>query len=163
MTSLNLTPIKNMIQTYQVFPLVAVVCAASALADCPTTTMDPVDMVKQNISLICSAEEALDDVDDAEDVPAAITKLQALTTKASALDKALSQVKPTEDQTARIASLNGDANEAISDMIENCQRIMKDNLMSPELRKAINSFAAAANIKAVETITTVTEEVIESN
>ncbi len=154
-----------MIQTYQVFPLAAIACAVSlpAMGAPAAATADPVDMVKQNIALINSAEEALDDVDEAEDVPAAITKLQALTTKAAELDKALSQVKPTEDQVASIVALNGDAHEAISDMIENCQRIMKDNLMSPQLRKAINDFAAAANIKAVESITTVTEEVIEED
>lgn len=46
------------------------------------------------------------------------------------------------------------------DLLENCQRIQKDKLMTPALLKAVNNFAAAANIEVVETITTV-EQIVE--
>ena len=48
-----------MIQTYQVLPVVAIVCSASAFAQ---NAADPVQMVKQNIDLISSANKVLDDV-----------------------------------------------------------------------------------------------------
>lgn len=45
-------------------------------------------------------------------------------------------------------------------MLENCERIQKDKLMTPALLKAVNDFADAANIDVVETITTV-EQIVE--
>ena len=131
---------KTMIQTYQILPVVAIVCSASALAQ---NAADPVQMVKQNVDLISSANKVLDDVKDNAAVEIAIKQLNALT-----------------QQAIRITKLNGDAQDTIVDMLENCERIQKDKLMTPALLKAVNNFADAANIEVVETITTV-EQIVE--
>jgi len=122
-----------MIQTYQVLPVVAIVCSASAFAQ---NAADPVQMVKQNIDLISSANKVLDDV------------------------KSMEKMRLTSEQAIRITKLNGDAQDTIVDMLENCERIQKDKLMTPALLKAVNDFADAANIDVVETITTV-EQIVE--
>ena len=75
---------KTMIQTYQVLPVVAIVCSASAFAQ---NAADPVQMVKQNIDLISSANKVLDDVKDNAAVEIAIKQLNALTQQAKQLDK----------------------------------------------------------------------------
>ena len=142
-----------MIQTYQVLPVVAIVCSASAFAQ---NAADPVQMVKQNIDLISSANKVLDDVKDNAAVEIAIKQLNALTQQAKQLDK----MKLTSEQAIRITKLNGDAQDTIVDMLENCERIQKDKLMTPALLKAVNDFADAANIDVVETITTV-EQIVE--
>ena len=129
-----------MIQTYQVLPVVAIVCSASAFAQ---NAADPVQMVKQNIDLISSANKVLDDVKDN-----------------AAVEIAMEKMKLTSEQAIRITKLNGDAQDTIVDMLENCERIQKDKLMTPALLKAVNDFADAANIDVVETITTV-EQIVE--
>ena len=72
----------------------------------------------------------------------------------------MENVKLTSQQAIRITKLNGDVQDTIVDLLENCQRIQKDKLMTPALLKAVNNFAAAANIEVVETITTV-EQIVE--
>ena len=139
-----------MIQTYQVLPVVAIVCSASAFAQ---NASDPVQMVKQNIDLISSANKVLDDVKDNAAVEIAIKQ-------AKQLDKSMEKMKLTSEQAIRITKLNGDAQDTIVDMLENCERIQKDKLMTPALLKAVNDFADAANIDVVETITTV-EQIVE--
>lgn len=131
-----------MIQTYQVLPVVAIVCSASAFAQ---NAADPVQMVKQNIDLISSANKVLDDVKDNAAVEIAIKQLNALTQQAKQLDKSMEKMKLTSE---------------LVDMLENCERIQKDKLMTPALLKAVNDFADAANIDVVETITTV-EQIVE--
>lgn len=153
----NLNTDKTMIQTYQILPVVAIVCSASAIAQ---NAADPVQMVKQNIDLISSANKVLDDVKDNTAVEIAIKQLNALTRQAEQLDKAMEKMKPTSEQAIRITKLNGDAQDIIVDMLENCQRIQEKKLMSPALLKAVNDFADAANIEVVETITTV-EQIVE--
>ena len=148
---------KTMIQTYQILPVVAIVCSASALAQ---NAADPVQMVKQNVDLISSANKVLDDVKDNAAVEIAIKQLNALTQQAKQLDKAMEKMKLTSEQAIRITKLNGDAQDTIVDMLENCGRIQKDKLMTPALLKAVNNFADAANIEVVETITTV-EQIVE--
>ena len=143
-----------MIQTYQVLPVVAIVCSASAFAQ---NAADPVQMVKQNIDLISSANKVLDDVKDNAAVEIAIKQLNALTQQAKQLDKSMEKMKLTSEQAIRITKLNQDT---IVDMLENCERIQKDKLMTPALLKAVNDFADAANIDVVETITTV-EQIVE--
>lgn len=93
-------------------------------------------------------------------VAIAIKQLDALTQKAKQLDKSMENVKLTSQQAIRITKLNGDVQDTIVDLLENCQRIQKDKLMTPALLKAVNNFAAAANIEVVETITTV-EQIVE--
>ena len=138
-----------MIQTYQVLPVVAIVCSASAFAQ---NAADPV--------LISSANKVLDDVKDNAAVEIAIKQLNALTQQAKQLDKSMEKMKLTSEQAIRITKLNGDAQDTIVDMLENCERIQKDKLMTPALLKAVNDFADAANIDVVETITTV-EQIVE--
>lgn len=133
-----------MIQTYQVLPVVAIVCSASAFAQ---NAADPVQMVKQNIDLISSANKVLDDVKDNAAVEIAIKQLNALTQQAKQLDKSMEKMKLTSEQAIRITKLNGDAQDTIVDMLENCERIQKDKLMTPALLKAVNDFADAANIE----------------
>ena len=120
-----------MIQTYQVLPVVAIVCSASAFAQ---NAADPVQMVKQNIDLISSANKVLDDVKDNAAVEIAIKQLNALTQQAKQLDKSMEKIKLTSEQAIRITKLNGDAQDTIVDMLENCERIQKDKLMTPALR-----------------------------
>ena len=100
---------------------------------------------------------------DAEDQEAvrqhAIAALN-LTQQAKQLDKSMEKMKLTSEQAIRITKLNGDAQDTIVDMLENCERIQKDKLMTPALLKAVNDFADAANIDVVETITTV-EQIVE--
>ena len=146
-----------MIQTYQVLPVVAIVCSASAFAQ---NAADPVQMVKQNIDLISSANKVLDDVKDNAAVEIAIKQLNALTQQAKQLDKSMEKMRLTSEQAIRITKLNGDAQDTIVDMLENCERIQKDKLMTPALLKAVNDLADAANIDVVETITTV-EQIVE--
>ena len=146
-----------MIQTYQILPVVAIVCSASAMAQ---NADDPVELAKQNVDLISSANKVLDDVKDNTAVAIAIKQLDALTQKAKQLDKSMENVKLTSQQAIRITKLNGDVQDTIVDLLENCQRIQKDKLMTPALLKAVNNFAAAANIEVVETITTV-EQIVE--
>lgn len=146
-----------MIQTYQILPVVAIVCAGSALAQNAT---DPVQLVKQNIDLISSANKVLDNVKDQSAVDNAIKQIDALTQKAEQLDKAMEKIKLTSEQAIRISKMNGEAQDIIVNMLENCERIQNANLMTPALLKAVNRFADAANIEVVETITTV-EEIIE--
>ena len=146
-----------MIQTYQILPVVAIVCSASAMA---LNAVDPVELAKQNVDLISSANKVLDDVKDNTAVAIAIKQLDALTQKAKQLDKSMENVKLTSQQAIRITKLNGDVQDTIVDLLENCQRIQKDKLMTPALLKAVNNFAAAANIEVVETITTV-EQIVE--
>ena len=148
---------KTMIQTYQILPVVAIVCSASAMAQ---NAVDPVELAKQNVDLISSANKVLDDVKDNTAVAIAIKQLDALTQKAKQLDKSMENVKLTSQQAIRITKLNGDVQDTIVDLLENCQRIQKDKLMTPALLKAVNNFAAAANIEVVETITTV-EQIVE--
>ena len=136
-----------MIQTYQVLPVVAIVCSASAFAQ---NAADPVQMVKQNIDLISSANKVLDDVKDNAAVEIAIKQLNALTQQAKQLDKSMEKMKLTSEQAIRITKLNGDAQDTIVDMLENCERIQKDKLMTPALLKAVNDFADAANIDVVD-------------
>ena len=81
---------KTMIQTYQILPVVAIVCSASALAQ---NAADPVQMVKQNVDLISSANKVLDDVKDNAAVEIAIKQLNALTQQAKQLDKAMEKMK----------------------------------------------------------------------
>ena len=108
-----------MIQTYQVLPVVAIVCSASAFAQ---NASDPVQMVKQNIDLISSANKVLDDVKDNAAVEIAIKQLNALTQQAKQLDKSMEKMKLTSEQAIRITKLNGDAQDTIVDMLENCER-----------------------------------------
>ena len=122
--------------------------------------VDPVELAKQNVDLISSANKVLDDVKDNTAVAIAIKQLDALTQKAKQLDKSMENVKLTSQQAIRITKLNGDVQDTIVDLLENCQRIQKDKLMTPALLKAVNNFAAAANIEVVETITTV-EQIVE--
>ena len=136
-----------MIQTYQVLPVVAIVCSASAFAQ---NAADPVQMVKQNIDLISSANKVLDDVKDNAAVEIAIKQLNALTQQAKQLDKSMEKMRLTSEQAIRITKLNGDAQDTIVDMLENCERIQKDKLMTPALLKAVNDFADAANIDVVD-------------
>ena len=154
---LTRTTDKTMIQTYQIVPVVAIVCSASAMAQ---NAGDPVELAKQNVDLISSANKVLDDVKDNTAVAIAIKQLDALTQKAKQLDKSMENVKLTSQQAIRITKLNGDVQDTIVDLLENCQRIQKDKLMTPALLKAVNNFAAAANIEVVETITTV-EQIVE--
>lgn len=146
-----------MIQTYQILPVVAIVCASSALAQNAT---DPVQLVKQNIDLISSANKVLDNVKDQSAVDNAIKQIDALSQKAEQLDKAMEKIKLTSEQAIRISKMNGEAQDIIVNMLENCERIQNANLMTPALLKAVNRFADAANIEVVETVTTV-EEIIE--
>ena len=88
-----------MIQTYQVLPVVAIVCSASAFAQ---NAADPVQMVKQNIDLISSANKVLDDVKDNAAVEIAIKQLNALTQQAKQLDKSMEKMKLTSEQAIRI-------------------------------------------------------------
>lgn len=148
---------KTMIQTYQILPVVAIVCSASAMAQ---NAVDPVALVKQNVDLISSANKILDDVKDNTAVGIAIKQLDALTQKAKQLDKSMEKMKLTSEQAIRITKLNGDAQDTIVNMLENCERIQKDKLMTPALLKAVNNFADAANIEVVETITSV-EQIVE--
>lgn len=113
---------KTMIQTYQVLPVVAIVCSASAFAQ---NAADPVQMVKQNIDLISSANKVLDDVKDNAAVEIAIKQLNALTQQAKQLDKSMEKMKLTSEQAIRITKLNGDAQDTIVDMLENCERIQR--------------------------------------
>ena len=92
--------------------------------------------------------------------PLSIKQLNALTQQAKQLDKSMEKMKLTSEQAIRITKLNGDAQDTIVDMLENCERIQKDKLMTPALLKAVNDFADAANIDVVETITTV-EQIVE--
>ena len=73
-----------MIQTYQILPVVAIVCSASAIAQ---NAADPVQLAKQNVDLISSANKVLDDVKDNKAVDIAIKQLDALTQQAKQLDK----------------------------------------------------------------------------
>lgn len=111
-----------MIQTYQVLPVVAIVCSASAFAQ---NAADPVQMVKQNIDLISSANKVLDDVKDNAAVEIAIKQLNALTQQAKQLDKSMEKIKLTSEQAIRITKLNGDAQDTIVDMLENCERFKR--------------------------------------
>lgn len=156
-SSFNLNTDKTMIQTYQVLPVVAIVCSAAAMAQ---NTADPVQLVQQNIALISSANKVLDDVKDNAAVDIAIKQLNALTQQAKTLDKGMEKMKLNSDQAIKIAKMNGDAQDTIVDMLENCARIQKDKLMTPALMKAVNNFADAANIQVVETVTSV-EEIVE--
>ena len=146
-----------MIQTYQVLPVVAIVCSASAFAQ---NAADPVQMVKQNIDLISSANKVLDDVKDNAAVEIAIKQLNALTQQAKQLDKSMEKMKLTYEKAIRFSKMNGDAQDFFVDMLVNCECIQKDKLMTPALLKAVNDFADAANIDVVETITTV-EQIVE--
>ena len=154
---LTRTTDKTMIQTYKILPVVAIVCYAS---DMEQNAVDDVELAKQNVDLISSANKVLDDVKDNTAVAIAIKQLDALTQKAKQLDKSMENVKLTSQQAIRITKLNGDVQDTIVDLLENCQRIQKDKLMTPALLKAVNNFAAAANIEVVETITTV-EQIVE--
>ena len=121
---------KTMIQTYQILPVVAIVCSASAMAQ---NAVDPVALVKQNVDLISSANKILDDVKDNTAVGIAIKQLDALTQKAKQLDKSMENMKLTSEQAIRITKLNGDAQDTIVNLLENCERIQKDKLMTPAL------------------------------
>lgn len=143
-----------MIQTYQILPVVAIVCSASAIAQ---NAADPVQMAQQNIALISSATKILDDVKDASAAANAITQINSLTDQAKALDKAMDKVKLNSDQAIKIAKLNGDSQDVIVKLLENCARLQKDKIMTPALTKAINDFADAANIEVVETFTSFEE------
>ena len=145
-----------MIQTYQVLPVVAIVCSASAFAQ---NAADPVQMVKQNIDLISSANKVLDDVKDNAAVEIAIKQLNALTQQAKQLDKSMEKMSLLPSSYPH-HQIERDAQDTIVDMLENCERIQKDKLMTPALLKAVNDFADAANIDVVETITTV-EQIVE--
>lgn len=150
----NQTTDKTMIQTYQILPVAAIVCSVSAFAQ---TATDPVQLVQQNIDLVASANKILDDVKDAAAAPKAVQQINALTTQAKALDKALDKIKLTSDQAIKIAKLNGDSQDVIVKLLENCARLQQANLLGPELTKALNKFADAANIEVVESFTTFEE------
>lgn len=141
-------------QAYQLFPVAAIVCSAAALGQNAT---DPVQLVQQNIALISSANKLLDDVKDAASAANAIPQLQALSKQAKHLDKALDKVTLNADQAIKIAKLNGESQDVIVKLLENCDRLQKANLMSLALTKAVNKFADAANIEVVETFTSVEE------
>ena len=48
----------------------------------------------------------------------------------------MEKMKLTSEQAIRITKLNGDAQDTIVDLLENCERIQKDKLMTPALLKA---------------------------
>lgn len=79
---LTRTTDKTMIQTYQILPVVAIVCSASAMAQ---NAVDPVELAKQNVDLISSANKVLDDVKDNTAVAIAIKQLDALTQEGQAI------------------------------------------------------------------------------
>ena len=116
--------------------------------------------MKQNIAGISSENKVVDQVKDNAAVEIASHLLNALTQQAKQQNKSMEKMKLTSEQAIRITKLNGDAQDTIVDMLENCERIQKDKLMTPALLKAVNDFADAANIDVVETITTV-EQIVE--
>ncbi len=168
-----------MIRIYQMLPVVAALgvgagFAAPQFADnqsgcdknccskaCCDKATDAVSLVKLNIAMIGAGAQLLSEVKEAKDVAPAVTKLQAMTVKAKKLDECLAKMKPNDEQATAIAAMKGKSDEAIKKMVDQCRRLRIDNLMSPELRKAINDFAAAANIEEVVSVTTV--EVIEED
>lgn len=154
------TPYINMINSFAYIPAVTVLCVAPAIANDCETCKDPVQFVQKNIDLINDANKVLDEVKDAAAIDPAIRKLDALTGKATMLDKCMAKVKLDSDQAIKITKMNAEAQSSIVALLENCSRLQKAKLMPDNLTKAINQFAAAANIQIVETITTV-EEIIE--
>ncbi len=162
---------------YKLLPVVAVLSTASVYAapqaadnqsDCDKNccrkaccdkSPDSVSLVKMNIAMIGAGAELLSDVKEVKDVTPAITELRMLTGKAKKLDQCLAKMKLTDEQAAAIVAMKEKSDDAIKALVDQCRRIRMDNLMTPELRKAINEFATAVNIEEVVSVTTV--EVME--
>lgn len=142
-----------MFTTKFIVPVVAVACVAPSFA----AETDPVSVAKDTIALVGEAQTVLAGVKDDATAKEAVTKLTDLIAKAKKLDKAMKNVTLTPEQAVEISKLIDGAQGTVTKMLEDCGRLDKAKLLSPELKKVLNKFADKTDIDLVEQVTEVEE------